>query len=404
MTVGKVSPSSCACQPASTPPIACHRRTITPENHGAEEHLASPYRGEGNDCAGDWYGTGFSTLPETFGKWDGSSWAYGYMVAKEMRKLSVDLSARAEEMKRCGQVVAVRECECCGETRAGSGTFREVSRTCNGRSCPYCSWVRAQERVELLGYAARTLPRVDGYEWQLLTQSLQYDPDVKSDDMSVGGLRARIALCARVWRELWKKGLKAPGASLLRCIEVSDRGHVHVHAVYYGPPVDEKWMAEVGRKLTRRGCRSTAKRIKGQENGVKKAARYAAKSVKGSAAAFNEDFLAGETGAWLLHPQLAARWELAAKDRRLVEPYGAIRGLSVPRPDEEGGPHDDGDVQCSCGSTGRYRTIYRNVKSYLIECHLDGKAGIEGNRWLPYWMRENVRRKKIRERGKRKRK
>ena len=298
----------------------------------------------------------------------------------------------------------MRKCECCGEVRPGSGTFREVKRTCNGRSCPYCSWVRAQERVELLRFAAKTLDEVEGYEWQLITLNPQYDPDRRSEDMSIEGLRDRAQACVGAWRNLWRTDLKGPGAAMLRCVEISERGHVHIHAIYYGPSVDKAGIAKRASKLTGRACRVDAKRIKGGAKGVANAARYAAKSVKGSASAFDEDFLAGEKSGRLLNPELAARWELAAHSLRLSECYGALRGLSVPRPDEEGGPHDDGAVRCSCGSEGRFTTIYRNVQSYLIECHLKGKAGIEGNRWLPYWMRENVRRKKIRERGKRKRK
>lgn len=308
------------------------------------------------------------------------------------------LEARALEMERCGQVIAVRQCECCGETRAGSGTFREVKRTCNGRSCPYCSWVRAQERVELLRHAAETIDEVDGYVWQLLTLSPQYDPDRRSWDMSIEGLHSRAQACADAMRDLWASSLKAPGAALLRCIEVSERGHVHVHAIYYGPLVEVRSAVQLGRKLLGRPCRVNVKKVKGGKNGVAKAARYAAKSVKGSAAAFDEDFLAGEKSGRLLDPELAGKWELAAHHLRLSEAYGVLRGLQVPRPDEKGGPHDDGDVACSCGATGRFRTVYRNVQSYLLGCHLDGKAGLEDNTWLPYWMRENVRRKKLRER------
>jgi len=399
MTRGKVSPSSCICQPTSTPQIALHYQQPT---SNPSVSLVSPYKGEANIKPSMWHKRGFSSIPKPYSEWKGSSWAYGHMVGKELKKLGNDLGCRADEYDRCGQVVAVRRCEHCGETRPGSGTFREVKRTCNGRSCPYCSWVRAQKRVELLRYAAKTLDEVPGYEWQLLTVNPQYDPDRRSDDMSVKGIRSRALANIKVGKELWKKQLRCPGAVMLRCIEISDRGHVHIHAIYYGPPVEKRLASEVAAKLYRRQVLVSVKRIKGGAKGVARAARYAAKSVKGSAAAFDEDFLAGEKSGKLLHPQLAARWELASKNLRLSEAYGAIRGLSVPRPSEEGGPHDDGDVKCSCGAEGHYRTVYRNVQSYLIECHLKGLAGIEGNRWLPYWMRENVRRKKIRERQKRK--
>jgi len=183
----------------------------------------------------------------------------------------------------------------------------------------------------------------------------------------------------------------------LRCTEISERGHVHLHSVYYGPPVTAAWLEKVGKKVSQgRGCRAKVQKIKGGAAGVKKAARYAAKSVKGSAGAFNEDALTGEGRVSNLYPELAARWELAAANLRLSDVYGALRGIEVPKVESEGGPHDDSETQCSCGAVGRFRTSYRNVFDFLIECHLKGQAGLEGNKWLPYWMRDAVRRKKLR--------
>lgn len=395
MTIGTVSPSSCACQPASTP----HTASASRNSRCPGGSSCFPIQGEGNIS---WTGNGFSSVPKPYKACTHGSWAYGYMVAMEIRKQGDGrLEGRASEMERCGQVIAVRRCECCGKDRAESGTFREVKRTCNGRSCPYCSWVRAQERVELLRHAAEALDEVDGYTWQLLTVNPQYDIDRRSWDLSIEGLHARAQACADAMRDLWRDELREPGAAMLRCIEISERGHVHVHAIYYGPKVPKWSTTKVASKLLGRPCQMKVQRIKGGKNGVARAARYAAKSVKGSASAFNEDWLAGERSGRLLDPELAAKWELAAHYIRLSEAYGALRGLQVPRPDEKGGPHDDGDVQCSCGAVGHYKTVYRNVKSYLIECHLDGLPGTEGGSWLPYWMRENVRRKKIRERERR---
>ena len=304
------------------------------------------------------------------------------------------LRARAFEMGRCGSVVAARECECCGEVRPGSGTFREVRRTCNGRTCPYCGWVRATERVELLDHAARSMEEFEGYEWQMVTINPQYDMDIDSWDMSLDGLRSRALWIRKAVKALWGKLWKGPGAALFRATEISERGHVHVHAIYYGPRIHQGDSEKLAAEAYGRKVRIDVKKIKGGKEGVKKAVRYAAKSVKGSAAAFNEDFLTGERRARLLHPKLAAKWEVAAFNLRLSESYGAIRGMKAPAPDFEGGVHDDVDVRCSCGALGQYKTVYRNVFDYLIECHLQGKAGLEGNRWLPYWMREAVRRKK----------
>lgn len=336
----------------------------------------------------------------------GGAEGYGLLVREALMGLPGwgVLEGRARELGRCGEVVTARECECCGEVRPGSGTFRGVRRTCGGRSCPYCGWVRAQERVELLRYAAlEGVEEVEGYEWQFLTQSLAYDPCRRGEDMQVEGLRSRALILMRMAKRQWEKGLKRPGAALLRCVEVSVRGHVHLHMIYYGPRVSAQWMEEVGKGVTRgkRGCKANSRRIKGGKNGVARATKYAAKSVKGNArAAFNEDVLTGEAQAELLYPELAARWELACHQLRLTETYGALRKLSPPAPEEKGGPHDDKDIQCSCGAVGQYKTVYRRVRPYLMDCHLKGKAGLENNSWLPYWAREAARKKKLRDREK----
>jgi hypothetical protein len=279
-----------------------------------------------------------------------------------------------------------------------------VKRTCGGRTCPYCSWVRATERVELLRYAAGEFPEIDGHVWQLVTVNPQYDKEKKSPDMSIEGIRSRALRLMKACREMWSKALNTEGAALMRCIEISESGHVHAHLIYYGPMVDVEELQSIAVKGCRRPAMVDSKKIKGGKKGVARATRYAAKSVKGSAAAFDEDFLAGDKAGRLLDPELAARWELASHNLRLTECYGALRGLQVPRPDEKGGPHDDGAVQCDCGSTGQFETIYKRVFDYLVDCHFKGKAGLEGNRWLPYWMRENVRKKKLRKRERQRRK
>lgn len=363
--------------------------------------------GRGREEGGSWWGKGWDGAPYPYYGWEdnGGGGGYGSMVALELEEVEERrgrLRGRIDELGRCGEVVAARECECCGEVRPGSGTFGGVRRSCGGRSCPYCSWVRAQERVELLRYAAvgGGMAEVEGYRWQLLTQSLQYDSDRRSEDMSVEGLRRRILMVSKMAKELWARGLKADGAAFLRCIEVSVKGHVHMHAMYYGPPVTRRLLEEIGKKFSRgRGCRSNVRPIKGGKNGVARATRYVAKGVKGSAAAFNEDYLAGDRSGTMLYPQLAARWELAAANLRLAEAYGALRGLALPAPEKaESTFEDDGEVECSCGAVGRYKTVYRNARQFVAHCHYKGKAALRGNTWLPYWMRGNVRKKKQKKR------
>ncbi len=349
-----------------------------------------------------WLRKGYENLPQSFGLVSGWSQTCGPEVADEICKQGNLLRSRAHEMRRCGRLVAVRVCEC-GKGRPGSGNFRDVARTCGGRTCPYCSWKRAQERSELLRYAAETIPKYPDFKWQLLTQTLRYDNQKDSDDLSVEGIRSRALFCEKFGRELWKRHLRVNGAAMLRCTEISATGLVHVHAIYYGPEVDREIMSALSQKLDHRhrGGTATVEVIEGGAGRVARTARYASKSIKGHGAFFDEDFLEGQVTRKVIDPVLAARWEVAVHGLRLTQKYGSLYGLQAPHPDSIGRPLDDSNVECSCGIKGHWRTEFRSLASWLDETHWLGRAGLEHNRWTPYWLRERLRNKRRRTGGRR---
>ena len=200
---------------------------------------------------------------------------------------------------------------------------------------------------------------------------------------------------------LWDKVLKKPAAGLLRSIEVSARGYVHINLVYYGPPVDGDKLTEVGKAVDCRVGRvhvqvldtdptpAGKERVpvddpRGSKAAVKRAAEYASKGherTKG-ARAWDEGWLAGDRTAKVIDPYLAARWEFATYRLHLLERYGAFRGMEIessPRKKEEA---DDAETPCpSCGVVGEWRWNMRGTEEWLQHCHDKGRSGLRRSAW-----------------------
>lgn len=311
------------------------------------------------------------------------------------------LTARLGEFMRCGQKVLVRQCGGCGDDRDESGTFIGT-RTCKSKACATCAWVRARGIGEGLERAFELVESMPGYQWQFAVVSLRWDPS-DPEELEVAGLRGRAMAARRVGKALWAKALKKPAAGLLRSIEVSARGYVHINLVYYGPPMDADQLREVGGAVDCRVGRvhvqaldtdptpAGRERVKvedprGSKRAVKRAAEYASKGherTKG-ATAWDEGWLAGDRTAKVIDPHLAARWEIATYKLHLLERYGAFRGMEIessPRQREEPGDHE---TACQrCGTVGDWRWSWRGTEEWLQHCHDRGRAGLRKSSWQP---------------------
>jgi hypothetical protein len=318
------------------------------------------------------------------------------------------LAVRAAEMRACGQVVAVRRCTCCGHDRAGSGSFSSVQRTCKARTCPYCSYVRGLKLADTFERALAEIEQVDGYEWQLVTQTFRYDVDRDSEDMGWRGLRRRVLLAIKVAALQWRRLLKAPGAAMYRVVEVSPRGAVHTHLVYYGPRVDQGAMQKLAEKASPERGGYVLKRGIGPDEfepeneaqlvALKRALRsvaiYGLKGMKAGNAHHphrNEDWMAGQKFGDGIDPKLAARWEAATFGLKLSQPYGKLMGLAPADGDDLYAYEepDDHDVACpDCGTVGEWTTRTREAGGWFTYCHYKkGQAALEGGRWTPPWLR-----------------
>lgn len=325
-----------------------------------------------------------------------------YYWREEIAELEPELQRaqlkRVDSFMRCGQKVAVRHCEGCGDPRCGSGTFIGI-HTCKSKSCTTCAWVRARGVGEGLARAYELVETMPGYHWQNIVVSIPWDPG-SEDDYSVKGLRARAMKARRLGTRIWNKVLKCPEAGMLRTVEVSARGFVHMNLIYYGPeaygpdiedvageckdlrvhvqPINTDPDGTVGR-------RKPVEDPRGSKKGLQKAAEYAAKGherLKGSMA-WDEGFMAGERTAEVVDAQLAARWELATFRLHLMERYGALRGMEIEEhPKDKSVDEDDKDTACeSCGLVGQWKWGYRRTQFWMQDCHDRGRPGLAKSNW-----------------------
>lgn len=294
----------------------------------------------------------------------------------------------ARSLLQCGTLADVRSCRACGDAAASV----EVNAGCGSRACPWCARREAHERSELVaaaaervaGYAAldarrrrpelaaelealeapgrrKTAKRdrrrasirralhalggqgVERWGWKLVTIAPKWDP-AAAWSYGVEGLRARLEDVQAKWRELWRAGLDVEGlAGAYARVENSITGHVHLHALYFGPWFSDRWAATVA------GCFVDVRAVKARElaAAVKEAVKYTLKSPSPL------------RGAWVAgahyrtpHPELAASWVLATRHRRTVEAYGVFRrALSAELATQPDGSAMEKPRACSsCGS------------------------------------------------------
>jgi hypothetical protein len=363
------------------------------EGEGIGEYGRELYRGRG----------------EIYGEWEVIyPGVYRRQIYMEMLKLLDEvggmerrrLEKRMLEFLRCGSMVGVRSCDCCGGDREGSGSYAGSHRTCKLTVCPTCGWVRGKKLEEYyrrLGEDITTAGLGSGfYEWQFLTFTTRYDPYLEKD-VTWEALKHRARLLITAVSKLWKKELKTVGAGMFRTIECSKRGNVHAHVLYFGPSLDEKELTEAAQKIDKGLGYVYRKKIESKSGSqlpemVAKIARYMAKGTSAYGAEFNEVHHAygGESVA-MMHPGLAARWELATQRMHLSQKYGIFRGIKYESSDYSYEPPNDSEVACEhCGVVGEWHTEYRRAEVWIQDCHAQGKAALIGGQYVPWWKKHKL--------------
>lgn len=166
-------------------------------------------------------------------------------------------------------------------------------------------------------------------DWRFVTFTGQWDP-TDDREVTVPGLYRRVSNLFRQFRSVYAQ-LRAHCGAVAAYVaaEISERGHVHLHCVVLSRWIDPGWLAGLwGAYVDVRALR-----------GVAEVAKYVAKTHSPLDAAW----IGGDSRS-LIHPRLAARWEVATKRVHLRRSFGELRGLELP---EE--PPAGRDDCCECG-------------------------------------------------------
>ena len=183
---------------------------------------------------------------------------------------------------------------------------------------------RATERERLAGERAASLRRQvhairesKSWRWKLISWGPRYDP---ADPVSYEpkALRDRVGEVFAAFSRCWDAGACAGGLAFSALhIENSIPGHVHGHALYFGPFIAQSWWQDTA------GCIVDVREIKtgvdGKPNigGVVEAVKYALKTPS----PVRSGWVAGEK--WTVpHPDLAASWTIATIRLQLHRYYG----------------------------------------------------------------------------------
>lgn len=232
---------------------------------------------------------------------------------------------------------------------------------------------RRRARFEL--YRAREAQR---WGWRLVTISPRWAP-WEAAGLTVDGLRRRCDDVLARWARCWAGGARAGGAAAATVsVELSSGGHVHAHALYFGPYLTREWWQRLAgchvdvraiarvpgvrddggelERLERVAEREGLEELdKGQREALRGALREALKYALKAPSPGQGAWIAGAARA-IAHPELAARWTIAARRHQLVRHYGTMREAVELAGDEGSAPVDareplDAVAPCRrCGS------------------------------------------------------
>jgi hypothetical protein len=292
---------------------------------------------------------------------------------------------RAASLRRCGRVAVVYACDTCGDPMGA--VVRPLS--CGLRACPDCARLLAADRVRALGagvdgvagatraravvaqlaaaraelaalervrhwtevapghrraaelrdkaardvgdarwVAARLRELLRGaWGWRLVTISPAWHPEDPAETTPTG-LRRRAEALHRAVGELYARRWGCGGlASWSVAVEVSAGGHVHAHALVFGPWMHPaRYAAEVSAELGRGVYVDVRRaRAKGADVDARSAAREALKYALKGPSPRRAGWVLGESRAEVPSPQLAAAITLGLQRLQLVRHRGPIR-------------------------------------------------------------------------------
>lgn len=177
----------------------------------------------------------------------------------------------------------------------------------------------AEERRRIATRTEHGIATLSSWGWKLITVSPPRRPgDVRS--YTPQGLRRAINDAFERFSRLWDEGLAYGGlASAIVRVECSSKGHVHVHALYYGPWVVNKWARSVAECIV--DVRAVSE-FQGNpsDDALREAIKYQLKAPSPTRAAW----IGGDR--WrVTHPELAAAWLEGSRGVQLTRYRGLVR-------------------------------------------------------------------------------
>lgn len=259
-------------------------------------------------------------------------------------KLRRSWKHKAADFRACGRLICLR-CDSCDDVLPASIT---VIASCGLRICPNCARRRASALRRKLFACWEKGEHPRNMSLYLITLTLRYDPS-SEDDLGVAGIRRRKQILVRAWSRLWRRYLKPRGRAAVRAVEVGSHGLVHVHALYHGRRPDVSSLRMLYMLIVGDSPQIQVDYVRKPAHAITELAKYVTKGASPAKAR-------SLTGlpAEFLDPVLAARVEVAFAGDRLVESYGAWRGVD-PDADNDEPQETFASHACQrCGTVGHW--------------------------------------------------
>jgi hypothetical protein len=199
---------------------------------------------------------------------------------------------------------------------------------------------RAEARVRRARDWLRKIGQRNGSEgtrwrWRFLTLTHWYDPSDR-EAFTPAAIRSRVLGLLRQWGAIWSTRISIGGmAAATAKIEISDRGHVHLHALYWGPWIAQTYVERVQSESVPKAGHTWVQEATSKSDDLDpeaegEAGEYAAleicKYTAKMISPLSRDWIAGEKRA-VLHPAIAAAWQVATAGIQLFRHYGVMRAV-----------------------------------------------------------------------------
>jgi len=295
---------------------------------------------------------------------------------------------RATLMRACGRLMTIAQCGACEEYAEGTGEL--VTMHCHARACPCCARYESGKDFHELRDAMKAMPKRDGYEWRMIELTLKRNPR-DSRQHTVDALMARIDALFSITKHVWDSYLaRQEGTAMYAKVECAGTGHVHAHLLVFAPFIPKAKLEALVRQVKNlpsgidHGFVWIELAKKDEEALAAEATKYVTKSHSPMA----EDWLAGSPRE-VMHPTLAARWEIATMGRALSRMYGELRADRNEEKKEEDEREEETeraelpDYCKHCGVVDEMRMVTVPTKETVQAMHAKGMRALRKSKWTP---------------------